>query len=586
MTTIAGSDLRWLIRPDSAADEPSRELVGGKAWSLWRMASLGLRVPPAFVVTTEACAAYFDGAQALPDGLLDEVRLGVEGLERDLGRTFGGGDRPLLVSVRSGAAVSMPGMMDTILNLGMNDEVERCIARESGSESFAQEVHRRFVAFYGQLVLGCVGDLDEFTSVADVRNAIADESGSQVPQDPWEQLAAAVASVFASSRTRRAIAYRKHHGIRQDLGTAVTVQGMVFGNLDDSSGTGVLFSRNPLTGENECYGEYLPRGQGEDVVSGKVTPLPLTALAERAPDVHAELMRASVLLDTQGRDAQDIEFTVQQGVLYLLQSRSAKRTARAAARIAADLVREQRISADEALRRVTAEQITALLRPVVADGAAASAEVLAEGVCASPGVASGLAVATPEEAENIPGAILVRRTTSPEDIHGMIAAAAVVTEFGGATSHAAVVSRALDTPCIVGCGDGSSASLIGKTITVDASTGTVYSGVLETSTVDELDDESLRLLVDLAVERSPIDVRRDPAGIPEPLFDSDPVVAELDADTSPEIPAGTASVTGAWFGTPEGIRAALAAGVQTIVARHVLPVLLTALTVAKEDNHG
>ncbi|MFJ9388924.1 pyruvate, phosphate dikinase [Nocardioides sp. NPDC101246] len=575
----SGSDtaepLEWVVFPAHADEDPGRELIGGKAWSLWRMNQLGLRVPPSFVVTTRACTAYFDQDKSLPDGLVDELRTGIRALEAELGRTFGGTERPLLVSVRSGAAVSMPGMMDTILNLGINDDIERALAVETRMPEFAAEVNRRFHAFYGQLVLGCFEELGDLPDTAAVRAAISEETTGTVPTDPWAQLEAAVGAVFASSRTRRAMAYREHHGIPHDLGTAVTVQAMVFGNADDRSGTGVLFSRNPLSGSPEVYGEYLPCGQGEDVVSGKVSPLPLDMLAERSPTIHAELIEAADLLDREGRDAQDIEFTVECGTLYLLQSRPAKRTARAAVRIALELVDEGVIDIGEALARVTPDQLRAVLRPVVASGATDGATALASGSSASPGVATGLAVATPEEAEQVPGSILVRRTTSPEDVHGMIAAAAVVTELGGSTSHAAVVSRALDTPCVVGC-DGALEKLVGKVVTVDASAGVVYAGELPTVAVDENDDPDLVRILAWAAERSPITVVPTTGEAPEPLLDvtADP---ELDPETVPPIPEGTASVHGPCFGTPEGLRAALAAGVHTLVADPALPVLLTAL---------
>ena len=454
------TSLQWLVVPDEVAAEPSRELVGGKAWSLWRMRSLGLRVPPAFVVTTEACKAYFADGQ-MPEGLDEELAAGIRFLEQKLGRTFGGSERPLLVSVRSGAAVSMPGMMDTILDLGCNDTVEAALAAESGDSGFAAEVHRRFAGFYGRLVLGCTEELDDLPDTAAVRAAIAEDVDATVPADPWEQLRAAVAAVFESSRSRRALAYRKHYGIPDDLGTAVTIQAMVFGNLDDDSGTGVLFTRNPVDGTREPYGEYLTKGQGEDVVSGRITPEPLSSLAARWPSVHAELLEAAECLDREGRDAQDIEFTIQSGELFLLQSRPAKRTARAAVRIAVELVDEGVLEPDEALSRVTADQIRTLLRPEIASGAADDADVLASGVPASPGVATGPVVDTPEAAQSTPGSILVRKSTSPDDVHGMIAASAVITEQGRSTSHAAVVSPTLDTPCIAGCGAGTAAALVG-----------------------------------------------------------------------------------------------------------------------------
>jgi len=569
MTATTG--LRWLVVPGPGTPEPSRELVGGKAWSLWRMRSLGLRVPPAFVVTTEACAAYFAG-DGLPEGLTDELTAGIRLLERELGRTFGGGERPLLVSVRSGAAISMPGMMDTILDLGCNDHVEAALAAETGDPAFAAEVHRRFTGFYGRLVLGCTEDLEDLPTTAAVRAAITEDVGECVPEDPWEQLHAAVAAVFRSSRSRRAIAYRKHYGIPEDLGTAVTIQAMVFGNLDDDSGTGVLFTRSPVDGTREPYGEYLQRGQGEDVVSGRVTPKPLTHLAQRWPRVHAELLAAADCLDREGRDAQDIEFTVQKGELFLLQSRPAKRTARAAVRIAVELVGEGVLRPDEAVTRVTAEQVRTLLRPEIAAGAADTAEVLARGVGASPGVATGVVVDTPEAAQANPGCVLVRKSTSPEDVHGMIAAAAVVTEQGGATSHAAVVSRALDTPCVVGCGAATVEALVGRTVTVDASSGVVYAGELPTSAVDESSDEDLRRLTQWAQQATTLGT----TDAVEPVFDADAEAGDL-GEQLPTIPPGTKTVRGAVFCTPEGVRAALDAGVEVILTPHRLPVLLAAI---------
>ncbi|RTL70501.1 MAG: pyruvate, phosphate dikinase [Pseudonocardiaceae bacterium] len=478
---------------------------------------------------------------------------------------------PLLVSVRSGAAVSMPGMMDTILDLGITDSVEAALAAETGDADFAAEVHRRFTGFYGRLVLGCTEELDDLPDTAAVRAAVLDDTGASVPADPWEQLHEAVAAVFASSRSRRAVAYRKHYGIPDDLGTAVTVQAMVFGNLDASSGTGVLFSRSPVTGAREPYGEYLQQGQGEDVVSGRVTPSPLSFLESHAPDVHAELLRAADCLDREGRDAQDIEFTVQRGELFLLQSRPAKRTARAAVRIAVALVDEGTITPGEAVRRVTADQARALLRPTLKEGV--TAEVLVSGTPASPGVVSGIAVATPEEAQQTPGSILVRRSTCPDDVHGMIAALGVVTEQGGATSHAAVVSRALDTACVVGCGAGTVDTLVGRTITVDATTGRVYEGTLPTIAATEENDDDLARLAEWAAAEAPITV----TGAADGGFDADAVPPEEVGDGVPTIPPGTRTVRGAVFATSEGVRAALDAGVEVVVAEHRLPVLLAAI---------
>lgn len=576
---------RWTVVPDDPAVEPSKELVGGKAWSLWRMRSLGLPVPPAFVVTTEACSAYFTEG-GLPAGLDDELVAGIRRLEQQLDRTFGGTERPLLVSVRSGAAVSMPGMMDTILDLGMNDDVEAALAAEAGDAAFAREVHRRFCGFYGRQVLGCTEELEDLPDTDAVRRAITDDVAEDVPTDPWAQLRAAVAAVFSSSRSRRAIAYRKHWGLRDDLGTAVTIQAMVFGNLDDSSGTGVLFTRSPVDGSREPYGEYLPRGQGEDVVSGRITPQPLTDLAARLPAVHEELLTAARLLDTEGRDAQDIEFTVQHGTLYLLQSRPAKRTARAAVRIARALVREGTLSPADAVRRVNAEQAVSLLRPEIDGAGASTGTLLCSGAAASPGVATGVVVGTAEEAQRRPGSILARHTTSPEDVAGMIAASAVITEVGGTTSHAAVVGRALDVPCVVGCGEGVVASLIGRTVTVDATSGRVYEGEIATTAADECSDDDLVELTAWADEFSPVRVlaEDDEAHRPDDVFDGDAVAPEELEDGVPAVPPGTTAVRGAVFSTAAGTRAALDAGVGTIVAARRLPVLLAAI--AHHDAQG
>ncbi|HEY4411252.1 MAG TPA: pyruvate, phosphate dikinase, partial [Acidimicrobiia bacterium] len=425
----------------------SKERIGGKAWSLGRMMRLGLAVPPAFVITTDACRAYVAGGQTMPAGLPEQVQAGVAALERDLDRTVGSGPHPLLLSVRSGAPVSMPGMMDTVLNLGMNDAVEAALAGESGDAGFARDTHTRFLTLFGKIVLKT--DTEEQTAAdpAGLRQLIGRETGRDIPADPGEQLRLAIAAVFESSQSRRARSYRRHYNLPDDMGTAVTVQAMVFGNLDDQSGTGVLFTRNPLTGERTPYGEYLPRGQGEDVVSGRHTPEPLSRLAELNASVHGELLRAAQTLEDTAADVQDIEFTVQKGVLYLLQTRSAKRAPEAAVRIAVEMVDEGLLTPAEALGRVSAEQVRMLLRPHLAPKAAKEADVLAQGEPACPGVGRGVCVTDPDEAHDRAAegeeVVLVRESTSPDDVHGMIAAHAVVTETGGATSHAAVVSRGL-----------------------------------------------------------------------------------------------------------------------------------------------
>ncbi|HZU64299.1 MAG TPA: pyruvate, phosphate dikinase [Novosphingobium sp.] len=469
--------MTWTVRLDGA-DLPERALVGGKAWSIARMLALGLNVPPAFVVTTRACAAYQNGD--LPEGLEAEIAEGLAWLEAGSGRRFGAGPAPLLLSVRSGAAISMPGMMDTVLNLGITDATEAALAAETGQPAFARDTHRRFLELYAGIVLKAPAHLPPEGTPAQWRAAVALAAGQHLPEDPRAQLLAAVRAVFDSWNSRRARKYRQHNAIPDDLGTAVTIQAMVFGNLDADSGTGVLFSRNPLTGARAPFGEYLPQAQGEDVVSGKFTPLRLEAMHERVGAAHDLLLAASERLEQDSRDMQDIEFTVQKGRLYLLQARAAKRAPAAAVRCAVEMAEEGLISRAEALARVSPEQAAELLRPRLAEGATAGLAPIATGEGACPGVASGRVVSSPDEAEARAAAgeavILARETTSPDDIHGMIGARAIITAQGGATSHAAVVSRALGRPCVVGCGAGVLA-LAGQVVTVDGS-GAVYAGAL------------------------------------------------------------------------------------------------------------
>jgi pyruvate,orthophosphate dikinase len=450
-----------------------RARLGGKAWGIQRMLALGVPVPPAFVVTTDVCAQYTQGGGRVPGPIADALPHALTHLEQVTGRTFGRGERPLLVSVRSGAAVSMPGMMDTILNLGLNDVVERAIAQETGDAAFAADLRRRFV--------------DQYRAVV----------GREAPDGPWEQLAGAISAVFASWSSRRAVAYRKDRGLDQHAGTAVTIQAMVFGNLDDRSGTGVLFTRDPLTGAPEPHGEWLPRGQGEDVVSGSHDPLPLSAMAEQLPAAHAELMATAVQLEQDGRDVQDLEFTVEAGRLWLLQSRSAKRSAAAAVRIAVALQREGLISEVEALDRISAEQAAAVTRPHLDPAARAGGTVIATGKPACPGVVSGVVVTDTEEAEDRAAdgeaVILARPTTDPEDVPAMLVATGLLTELGGSTSHAAVVSRELGVPCVVGCGAGTLMGLEGQTVTIDAAAGEVFAGALPVLTLDGADPDVAQL---------------------------------------------------------------------------------------------
>lgn len=572
---------RWALILNGE-DIPDREAIGGKAHSVAKMQSLGLNGPPAFVVTTAACSHYLEH-KTVPDDLADELWRGIAYLEEALGRSFGGERAPLLVSVRSGAAVSMPGMMDTVLNLGINAEAERALAEESGDAAFAHEVHRRFYQMYAKIVLKTpADDLAPDADAADWRAAIADAGGGEVPQDPREQLLAAVGAVFGSWNARRAKRYRKHHGIADDLGTAALVQAMVFGNLDDRSGTGVLFSRNPLDGAPEPYGEYLHRAQGEDVVSGERTPVPIETMKESLPDAHAELMKAAALLERAHGDVQDIEFTVQQSELFFLQSRAAKRGPQAAVRFAVDLAEEGIVDKATALKRLNAEQVRILLRPRLADEAAAEdAEVLARGEPACQGIGVGTVVADPDEAfdraEAGEAVVLARRTTSPDDVHGMTHARAVITELGGATSHAAVVSRALGVPCVVGCGEGALTALAGKTVTVDGDKGRIVAGSLPVKSPTEHDDPYLAELVAWARERAPLRVVRPEEVGDTDIFDLDRAEGADEVERYADLLKGRRAAKGGLIATDEGVAAAIDAGVETIVCDHVLPPLIAAI---------
>jgi pyruvate,orthophosphate dikinase len=474
MGTASSSDSSVLVLDGTTGAD--RNLLGGKAWSIEKMRGLGIPVPPAFALTTAVCKRFYDADRVVPADVLEALPQAMAGLEAATGRTFGGGERPLLVSVRSGAAISMPGMMDTVLNLGMTDEVEAALA--VGDADYAADTRRRFV--------------DQFAKVV----------GREAPADPWDQLHAAIEAVFSSWHSERAQWYRKNAGIPDDGGTAVTVQAMVFGNLDDSSGTGVLFSRDPLTGEAEVYGEWLQRGQGEDVVSGRANAQPLSTMAESMPEAHEALMTATATLEHDGRDVQDIEFTVENGTLWLLQTRAAKRSPEAAVRIAVEMQREGILSETEALDRVTAEQVEALLRPRIDPAAIADAEVVASGKPACPGIAIGVVVTDAEEAgdraDDGDDVVLARQTTDPDDVGGMAASKAVITELGGSTSHAAVVCREMGVVCVVGCGADTVTSLAGQTVTVDGAGGNIYKGALPVVDASSLDDPNLSQLTEWA----------------------------------------------------------------------------------------
>ena len=466
---------RWVLRFEEGTAE-QRALLGGKGAGLAEMTRIGLPVPSGFTITTEACIAYNRGGKAFPAGLEDELWEQLAELERRTGKTLGDPAAPLLVSVRSGAAISMPGMMDTVLNLGLNDATAEGLAAATGDERFARDCYRRFIQMFGNVVLGLehqrfeavleqvkesrgVRQDHELTADAlrellwSYKDLVRRERGSAFPQDPREQLLMAVRAVFDSWDNPRAVTYRRIHAIPDDLGTAVNIQAMVFGNWSGDSGTGVLFTRNPSTGEKVLFGEYLTNAQGEDVVAGIRTPRPIAQLEAELPEVYRQIRETCELLEAHYRDVQDIEFTIERGRLYLLQTRTGKRSAAAAVRIANDLVREGKIDRRTALERVTPEQIDQLLHRHV--DPQAPVEVLAQGLPASPGAACGVVVFDADtaaaRAERGEAVILVRPETTPDDIHGIVAAQGVLTSRGGMTCHAAIVARGMGKPCVVGC---------------------------------------------------------------------------------------------------------------------------------------
>ena len=452
-----------------------QELLGGKGAGLAEMTRAGLPVPPGFTLTTEVCLAFFDAGRRLPEGLPGEIRASMRELERRTGKGFGLAANPLLVSVRSGARVSMPGMMDTILNLGLNDETVAGLAKLTGNDRFAYDAYRRFMAMFGNVVLDI--PKDEFDHVVDeakqkagvatdpeltadrwkeviaqYREIVRVHTGEPFPQDVHEQLELAIGAVFDSWHSKRAIDYRKFNKIPDDWGTACSVCSMVFGNLGDDSGTGVAFTRDPNTGEKMLFGEYLRNAQGEDVVAGIRTPMKISDLQSSQPDVYAQFVAIAHQLETHYRDMQDLEFTVERGKLWMLQTRSGKRSAEAAVRIALDLVHEGIIDKNEALRRVDAASLDQLFHARIDPNE--KFEVAGKGLNASPGAATGQIVFDADTAATRGHAgedvILVRVETAPDDVHGMIAAKGVLTSRGGATSHAAVVARGMGKPCVAG----------------------------------------------------------------------------------------------------------------------------------------
>ena len=503
-------------------DASIADLLGGKGSNLCEMTRLGLPVPPGFVISTQVCRDYLANGNTLPEGLGQTIRARIKEMEGAIGHGFGSVSNPLLVSVRSGARVSMPGMMDTILNLGINDQIVEGLASMMGDARPAYDVYRRFLQIYSDVVLGVEPglfeealaehklragvELDyELTAeqlrslVTDFRRIASDATGLEIPSDPWQQLIAAVEAVFRSWDNPRAVVYREHNGVDHNMGTAVTIMGMVYGNLGPTSGTGVLFTRNPATGKREVYGEYLANAQGEDVVAGVRTPDPISSLAQAMPEMSVELLGLADNLEKHYRDVQDIEFTVENGRLYLLQTRAAKRTPLSAVKTAVDMATEGLISRSEALQRVDAEEITQLLVPQFANDISPehlASSFVASGAGASPGAASGKVVFNADIAVDLvrkgETVILVRPETKPDDIHGIIAAAGVVTSRGGVTSHAAVVTRGLGKPCIVGCEalhvnpeqglmTGNSKTVHeGESISIDGASGEVYVGDLAT----------------------------------------------------------------------------------------------------------
>ncbi|PTM98527.1 pyruvate, phosphate dikinase [Mycoplana dimorpha] len=521
---------KWVYTFGGGSAEGSagdRNLLGGKGANLAEMCNLGLPVPPGLTIVTTACTHYYENGRTIPESLKEEVRAGLRRMEEITGRTFGHNERPLLLSVRSGARASMPGMMDTVLNLGLNDQTVQALGHDAGDARFAWDSYRRFIQMYGDVVMGLDHEVfeeiledekarlghEQDTELSAVewqhvigryKETIEEELGETFPQDPEVQLWGAIGAVFSSWMNARAITYRNLHNIPADWGTAVNVQAMVFGNLGNSSATGVAFTRNPSTGENALYGEFLVNAQGEDVVAGIRTPQNITEQARIAsgsdkpsleklmPEAFAEFRDICARLEGHYRDMQDLEFTIERGKLWMLQTRSGKRTAKAALKIAVDMAESGLISKEEAVARIDPASLDQLLHPTI--DPRARRDVIGSGLPASPGAATGEIVFTSEEAVHAQDegrkVILVRVETSPEDIHGMHAAQGILTTRGGMTSHAAVVARGMGTPCVSGAGtlrvDMRNELLVaqgvtlkkGDVITIDGSSGQVLKGAI------------------------------------------------------------------------------------------------------------
>ncbi len=503
----------------SEADGSNKALFGGKGANLAEMTKLGMPVPQGFTITTEACTKYYNDGEVLADEVVEQIFDALAKVEKLQGKKFGDLDNPYLVSVRSGARASMPGMMDTILNLGLNDVSVQGLAKLTGDDRFAYDCYRRFIQMYSDVVIGVgkqafermIGELKDSKGYkSDVEMTASDlqdlinkfkayfkaDQGYDFPQDPKEQLIGAVKAVFRSWDNPRAIVYRRMNDIPGDWGTAVNVQSMVFGNMGETSGTGVAFTRNPSTGEKKLFGEYLMNAQGEDVVAGVRTPSPIDDLAKQNPEAYAQFVKIAETLEKHNKDMQDMEFTIERGKLFMLQTRNGKRTATAALQIAVDLVKEGMISEEEACLRVEPKQLDTLLHPQFDPAALKKAVPVAKALPASPGAACGKICFTAEEAveRNKAGekVVLVRLETSPEDIEGMVAAEGILTARGGMTSHAAVVARGMGECCVAGCGallideEKRTVTIDGKVYTaddylsLDGSTGNVYAGQMAT----------------------------------------------------------------------------------------------------------
>ena len=496
----------------------NKALFGGKGANLAEMTKIGLPVPQGFTITTEACTKYYEDGRKINDGIIEQIYQKLAQIEKMTGKKFGDASNPLLVSVRSGARVSMPGMMDTILNLGLNDEVVEGLASLTNNPRFAYDSYRRFIQMFSDVVMQqdkskyerILDQIKEKKGVKFDKDLTAEDlkeivklfkklykegQKEEFPQEPKVQLIEAVKAVFRSWDNERANVYRRMHDIPYNWGTAVNVQSMVFGNMGEDSGTGVAFTRNPATGENALYGEYLMNAQGEDVVAGIRTPQPIAKLEEQNPEVYKEFVAIATKLENHYKDMQDMEFTIERGKLYMLQTRNGKRTAKAALKIAVDLVKEGKISEKDALLMIDPKQLDALLHPSFDESAVKKAKVIGEALPASPGAASGKICFTAEKAKEQgkkEKVVLVRLETSPEDIEGMAASQGILTARGGMTSHAAVVARGMGTCCVAGCSalkfadDGKSFTLGGKTykegdvISFDGSTGKIYDGAINT----------------------------------------------------------------------------------------------------------